>query len=86
MNLIAIIDKFYPVGRDRDEFFTSIMALGSPLYPLDPNKREPQYSEDYVVAVHPSIRNTFINLFGKYCPQGAGIGHAYFSTAYEVII
>lgn len=84
LNLVEVIEEFYPPGRDRDDLFISIIALSSPLFPLDPNRREPQYSDEYIVAVNPRIRDDFLNLFNF--PPGVGVGHAYFSNEHEAII
>jgi hypothetical protein len=86
LNIMRIIERFYPEGRDRDELITAVMALGSPLYPLDQSKRENQYKIDRVIAVNPAVRAEFHDMFGRYMSAQEGMSLAYFATPHEVIV
>ena len=86
LDIMSAIERFYPEGKDRDTLMTSVMALGSPLYPLDQSKQDALYKTDRVVAVHPSVRVKFNELFSRYKPAKEGLSEAYFSTTHEVIV
>lgn len=86
LNIMRIIERFYPEGRKRDELMTAVMALGAPLYPLDQSKLENQYKVDRVIAVNPTVRTAFHDLFGRYMSAQEGMSLAYFSTPHEVIV
>lgn len=86
LDIIKVIERFYTEVKDRDALMTSVMALGSPLFPIDESKQEPLYMTDRVVAVHPSVRDKFTAFFVKYKTAQEGISDSYFSTPHEVIV
>ena len=60
--------------------------LGSPLFPLNANRKEPAYPLYRIVAVHPDLKKDFVDgLCAKYL-SGEGLQHAFYETPYEVII
>lgn len=86
LDIIKVIERFYPEGKKRDELMTTIIALGSPLYPRDENKSENLYETARVVAIHPDNKEKFWEIFARYKPQGEGLSDAYFSSKHEAII
>jgi len=86
LDIMRMIERFYAEGKERDTLMTAVMALGSPLYPLDESKLEPLYMTDRVVAVHPSIRDKFKDFLVRYKKPQEGMSEAYFSTPHEVIV
>ncbi len=86
LDILKVIERFYTEGKDRDDLMASVMALGSPLFPMDDSKQESLYMTDRVVAVHPSVRDKFNAFFVKYKTAQEGISDAYFSTPHEVIV
>lgn len=86
LDLMKVIERFYAEDKERDALMASVMALGSPLYPLDESKQEPLYMMDRVVAVHPSLRDRFNAFFVRYKTAQEGVSEAYFSTPHEVIV
>jgi len=86
LNILKIIEMFYPEDNDKRVLFNDLKRLGSPLFPLDANRLQNNYPNYWVVAVHPDLKDAFVNgLCAKYL-VGEGLQHAFFETTYEVII
>ncbi|MDA8083094.1 MAG: hypothetical protein M0024_05505 [Nitrospiraceae bacterium] len=86
LNIISILDEFYPDGSKRDELFDSINKLGDPLFPVDGNLRENLYQKYRVIAVHPSLRESFSNIFERYKSAEEGISYAFCPSVYEIVL
>lgn len=86
LNLLRVLEKFYPEGEQRDELLDFVMVLGSPLFPLDPGKKENLYKTARVVALHPGIRQEFLDIFRRNVPSQESVSHAYFSSPHEAIV
>jgi hypothetical protein len=86
MNIISVLKKFYSDDNKKYNLFENLMALGSPLYPLDNDFREPNYSEAWIIAVNPELKDEFLNILSGYIPADAGKSFATYPNKDEVII
>lgn len=86
VNILTAINLFYPEQQKKDSLFTSLVSLSNALFPLDSSKQEGAYETSWIIAVHQSIRQDFLQLFGNYKPKGDGMMHAYFPNAFEVVL
>ena len=86
LNFERILDMFYPEDQDKKNLFQDLSALASPLFPVDPNRKEAHYSTYWIIATHPDIKQRIVdNLSANYL-AGEGRMHAPFNNPYEIII
>jgi len=86
VNILTVINHFYPEQQKKDDLFTSLVSLANALFPVDANKQEGAYETSWIAAVHQSIRQDFQQLFANYKPKGDGMMHAYFHNPFEVVL
>lgn len=85
LNVHAIIERFYGDEGDKRRLFQDLQSLSSPLFWLDPNRKEAHYDAYWIVGVHPELREQFQNEYEKFLP-GQGRIYAYFDSPYEVVL
>lgn len=86
MSIISAIEMFYSDGLQRQGLFENIMALGSPLFPLNTDYIEEAYLDAWIVAVNPELKDDLMDMLGRYIPAGAGKSMATYPSKDEVII
>lgn len=86
LTIVKTLDTYYPREKDKRDLFREIGALASPLFPMDANRKEAGYHQHWIIAIHPDLKDDFIDgLAAKYL-AGEGRMHAFYENPYEVII
>lgn len=85
LNFTSVLERFYTSDNDKRKLFQNLQSLSSPLFWLDPNRREPNYDSYWIIAVHPDQKAEFSRRYETYLP-GQGRIFAYFDSPHEVIL
>ncbi len=85
LNFTYVFERFYRDDPSKRKIFHDLQFLSSPLFWLDPNRKEPNYISYWIIATHPTQKSEFINSYEKYLP-GQGRIYAYFDSPHEVIL
>ncbi|MBS3920619.1 MAG: hypothetical protein KG012_17230 [Deltaproteobacteria bacterium] len=86
LNFASVFERFYRDDTSKKRIFHDLQFLSSPLFWLDPNRKEPNYDSYWIIAAHPTQKSEFINnRYEEYLP-GQGIVYAYFDLPHEVIL
>lgn len=85
ITLNSVLREFYASDAAQRRLFEELAILSSPLFFLDPNRREQSYASYWIVALHPEERDQFLADYGPLLP-GQGVMGAFFESRHEVIL
>lgn len=85
ITLNSVLREFYADDSAQRRLFEQLAILSSPLFFLDPNRREQTYASYWIVALHPDERDQFLEGYRALLP-GQGVMGAFFESRHEVIL
>lgn len=85
LDFLTIMKRFYSADGDLRELFNYLTSLSSPLFTLNPDRCETNYTSFWIVGVHSDLKNEFINRYDKQL-TGKGKSFAVFDSRNEVIL
>ena len=85
LHVNAIFQRFYHDEGARRRLFQDLQSLSSPLFWLDPNRKEAHYDAYWIIALHPELKDAFQDGYEQYLP-GQGRIYAYFDSPHEIVL
>ncbi len=85
LDLLALMDDFVPGDAERRTLFQQLGRLSSPLFNVDPNRRQSSYDDFWIVAIHPDLERGFDDTYRNLLP-GKGITYARLDSRFEIVL
>jgi hypothetical protein len=85
LNFTSVFERFYEDDNSKRKIFQDLQGLSSPLFWIDPNRKEPNYDSYWIISAHPTQKTEFIERYERYLP-GHGRIYSFFDSPQEVIL
>jgi len=79
------LQRFYSDPRGRSLLFRDLQTLSSPMFWLDENKLEANYTNYWILAINPGQKAEFDDNCNQFLP-GDGLVYAFFESSHEVVL
>jgi hypothetical protein len=84
-NLMEAIKRYYGDEATFKNLISRVISLGNPLFPLDPQMIEYDYSSAMIVAINQSLEEDFLKKINFLTPAGVGKSIARYPNSNEAI-